>query len=171
MLRNQQTTLGLRERHDARPLFAMPCRGIGGIVREVFIVHVGGTCCVTSSTDNIMKIHARITLTVECIRTCIFLFWFYVEIQGRVWSRLTFFFDFTDVQVRPWSLAQQVSLWYTCWWYSLCNFQYRPQYEHTGSDHCDCGMYTCIFLCWFDVSIQSRVWIRTHLFSNVLIFR
>ena len=43
------------------------------VVREVFVIHVGGTRCVTSSTDNVMKIHARITLTVECIRTCIFL--------------------------------------------------------------------------------------------------
>ena len=43
-------------------------------VREVFVVHVGGTRCITSSTDNIMKIHARITLTVEFIRTCIFIF-------------------------------------------------------------------------------------------------
>ena len=42
-------------------------------VREVFIVHVGGTRCVTSSTDNTMNIHARITLNVECIRTCIFI--------------------------------------------------------------------------------------------------
>ena len=55
------------------------------------LVHVGGTRCVTSSTANIMKIHARITLNVEFIRTCIFLFLFYVEIQWRVWSRLTFF--------------------------------------------------------------------------------
>ena len=47
-------------------------------VREVFIIHVGGTRCVTSSTDNIMKILARITLTVEFIRTCIFIFLFYV---------------------------------------------------------------------------------------------
>ena len=53
-------------------------------VREAFIVHVGGTRCVTSSTDNIMKIRARITLTVEFIRTCIFLFLFDVEIQLRV---------------------------------------------------------------------------------------
>ena len=44
----------------------------------VFIVHVGGTRCVPSSTDNIMNIHARITLTVEFIRTCICLFLFYV---------------------------------------------------------------------------------------------
>ena len=43
-------------------------------VRAVFIVHVGGTRCVTSSTDRTMKITARITLTVECIRTCIFIF-------------------------------------------------------------------------------------------------
>jgi len=27
----------------------------------------------------------------------------------------------------------------TCWWwFSLCNFQYRPHCEHPGSDHCDC---------------------------------
>ena len=43
-------------------------------VREIFVVHVGGTRCVTSSTDHIMKIHARITLTVEFIRGYILLF-------------------------------------------------------------------------------------------------
>ena len=47
-------------------------------VKSVFIVHVGGTRCVTFSTDNIMKIRARITLNVEFIRTRIFLFLFYV---------------------------------------------------------------------------------------------
>jgi hypothetical protein len=26
----------------------------------------------------------------------------------------------------------------TCWWYSLCNFQYRQHYENTCSDHFDC---------------------------------
>ena len=41
-------------------------------------IHVGGTRCVPSSTDNIMNRQARITLTVECIRTCIF---FYVMCQ------------------------------------------------------------------------------------------
>jgi hypothetical protein len=43
-------------------------------VKLVFVVHVGGTRCITSSTDNIMKILARITLNVEFIRTCIFIF-------------------------------------------------------------------------------------------------
>jgi hypothetical protein len=43
-------------------------------VKSVFIVHVGGTRCVTSSTDHYMNIHARITLSIEFIRTCIFLF-------------------------------------------------------------------------------------------------
>ena len=47
-----------------------------GKVREVFVIHVGGTRCVTSSTDHIMKIRARRTLIVEFIRTCIFLFLF-----------------------------------------------------------------------------------------------
>ena len=53
-------------------------------VKSVFIVHVGGTRGVPSSTDHSMKIHVRITWTVEVIRTCICLFLFYVEIQGRV---------------------------------------------------------------------------------------
>jgi hypothetical protein len=43
-------------------------------VKSVFVIHVGGTRCVTSSTNNIMKIHACITLNVEFIRTCIFIF-------------------------------------------------------------------------------------------------
>ena len=54
------------------------------LVREVFIVHVGGPRCVPSNTDNIMKIQAGITLTVEFIRGYILLFLFDVEIQGRV---------------------------------------------------------------------------------------
>ena len=45
------------------------------MVREVFVIHVGGTRYVTSGTDNIMNIHARITLNVEFIRGCIFLFY------------------------------------------------------------------------------------------------
>ena len=49
---------------------------VGGTryVQSVCIVHVGGTRCGTSNTDHSMNTHARITLTVECIRTCIFLF-------------------------------------------------------------------------------------------------
>jgi len=45
---------------------------------EVFLVHVGCTRCLTSSTDHYMKIHARKTLGVEFIRASIFLFLFYV---------------------------------------------------------------------------------------------
>ena len=48
---------------------------VHGKVREISVYC---TCwctrCVTSSTANNMKIHARITLNVEFIRTCIFLF-------------------------------------------------------------------------------------------------
>jgi len=53
-------------------------------VREVFMIHVGGARCVPSSTDNNMKIPARITLFVACIRSFIFFFLFHVEIQLRV---------------------------------------------------------------------------------------
>jgi hypothetical protein len=46
--------------------------------------------------------------------------------------------DQTMPNTRPWSTAPNVRAVYTCWWYSLCNFQYRHQYEKTGSDHVDC---------------------------------
>ena len=49
--------------------------------RYVFLVHVGGTRRATSRTDNTMNVQARITLTVACIRTCIVLCLFDVEIQ------------------------------------------------------------------------------------------
>jgi hypothetical protein len=38
----------------------------------VFIVHVGGTRCVTSSIDNNMKVHACLLLNVEFRQACIF---------------------------------------------------------------------------------------------------
>ena len=47
-------------------------------VKSVFVIHGGGTRYVPSSTDNILKIRARITLTVEFIRTCNFIFLLYV---------------------------------------------------------------------------------------------
>ena len=57
------------------------CFTVVAVVREVFVIHVGCTRYVTSSTDNNLKIHARITLNVEFIRTCIFIFLFDVYIQ------------------------------------------------------------------------------------------
>ena len=68
---------------------------------------VGGTrCvtrCVTSSTDNIMNMHARITVKVECIREPVFCLMFVLylmfELQGRVWINTHVFFDFTGFQV------------------------------------------------------------------------
>ena len=59
----------------------LPSQSVGTDVFQfscVFMIHVGGTRCVTSSTDNIMKIHFRITLNVEFIRGYIFKFLFYV---------------------------------------------------------------------------------------------
>jgi len=59
-------------------------------VREVFIVHVGGPRGVTSSTDNIMQMLGSLGL-LNVYEPVFFLFVLYVEIQGRVGSRLTFF--------------------------------------------------------------------------------
>ena len=34
--------------------------------------------------------------------------------------------------------AGKISVYCTCWWYSLCNFQYRSLYENTCSYNVDC---------------------------------
>ena len=52
-------------------------------VREILYMWVVLVVYLPVPTTN-LKILARITLTVECIRTCIFLCLFDVEIQGRV---------------------------------------------------------------------------------------
>ena len=45
---------------------------------EVFVVHVGGTRCVTWSIDRIVQRHACITWGVEFIRAIFFIFFLYV---------------------------------------------------------------------------------------------
>ena len=84
-----QTNLPIRESPDVVPpqvLRAVLHLSNGTLVvtvREVFIIHVdGGPRCVTSSTDHIRKRRARITLTVECIRTCLFCI-FYLMCQYK----------------------------------------------------------------------------------------
>ena len=73
----ESVNVNMKESFDM--LDVAPNDGEITLVREIcIIVHVGGTRYVTSSTDNIMKIHARITLTVEFIRGYIFIFLFYV---------------------------------------------------------------------------------------------
>jgi hypothetical protein len=134
-------------------------------VREVFVIHVGGTRCITSSTDHMMKILARITLTVEVIRCCLFIFVVVClnTITSRIKTNATFF-DVLELvsnsagakgskklsassvpsmmmQRRfhlPFYTVREICLYYTCWWYSLCNFQYRQHYENTCSDHFEC---------------------------------
>ena len=69
----------------------------------VFMIHVGCTRCVTSNTGNNMKRHARISLGVECIRTCL-CFYFYLMFEYNDEYDQYFnatFFDLIDLQVLP----------------------------------------------------------------------
>ena len=34
--------------------------------------------------------------------------------------------------------VREIGLYDTCWWYSLCNFQYRQHYENTFSYNFEC---------------------------------
>ena len=38
----------------------------------------------------------------------------------------------------PMTTVREIGLYYTCGWYSLCNFQYRQHYENTCSYNFDC---------------------------------
>ena len=49
-----------------------------GPVRAVFVIHVGGTRCVTWSIDRIVQRHACITWGVELILAIFFIFFLYV---------------------------------------------------------------------------------------------
>ena len=77
---------------------ALSDTGLTRYVKPVFVIHVGGTRCVTASTDNIMNRHARITLTVAFIRTCIFICLFDVEYKTSMIKTNAFFqmFGFTS---------------------------------------------------------------------------
>jgi hypothetical protein len=84
-----QISAGLKKLHILHRL-APILNGVAALdhplyVKSVFVmIHVGGTRCVTFSTDNIMNIHVRTPLNVECIRGYILIFLFDVSIQLRV---------------------------------------------------------------------------------------
>ena len=70
-----------RDREDLMTTYRMVIQERASLehtVREVFIIHVGGTCCVTWSIDRIIQIHGCITWGVEFIRAIFFIFFFYV---------------------------------------------------------------------------------------------
>jgi hypothetical protein len=71
---------GFKDREYVKSVFIVHV----GCTRRVLVVYSSCTCRVPSSAENNMKIHARITLTVECIRTCICFFLFEVSLQGQV---------------------------------------------------------------------------------------
>ena len=51
---------------------------------------------------------------------------------------------FKKKSTQPWptSKVREICLYYTCWWYSLCHFQYRQQSEKTCSYNFECFIYT-----------------------------
>jgi hypothetical protein len=73
-------------------------------VREVFMIHVGGTRCVTSSTGSMMNIHAGTTLTVECTRTCIFICLLHVKYNDEYDQYSRFFSDCTGAPPRKYDV-------------------------------------------------------------------
>ena len=68
--------------------------------------------------------------------------------------------------------VREICLYYTCWWYSLCNFPYRQQNENTCSYHFDCWIYTNMYFFIFIVCLNTITsMINTNVFSILLMFR
>jgi hypothetical protein len=62
--------------------------------------------------------------------------------------------------------------YYTCWWYSLCNFQYREHYENTCSYNVDCWRYTNLYFCICIVCGNTRTsMIKTNVFFDLTAFQ
>jgi len=60
----------------------------------------------------------------------------------------------------------------TCWWYSLCNFQYPQHYENTCLYNFDCWIYTNMYFFIFMLCLNTMTsMIKTNVFSILLIFR
>ena len=78
---------------------------------------------------------------------------------GGVWTRVTW--SATEATVR------ESCLCCTCWWYSLCTFQYRPHCENRTTVTVKC-IRTCIFLFLFDVEMQGRVGSRLTFFFDFI---
>ena len=92
---------------------------------------------------------------------------FDVSIQGRVWSNLFSMWlifscpDCCGNGVRVCRTEECTwSLCYTCWWYSLCNFQYRQHYENTCSYNVDCWIYTNLYFYIFILCVNTRTSIK-----------
>jgi hypothetical protein len=58
--------------------------------------------------------------------------------KSRVHKRRTLLVNALHGILHIFKTVREIGICYTCWWYSLCNFQYRHQYENTGSDHFEC---------------------------------
>jgi hypothetical protein len=68
--------------------------------------------------------------------------------------------------------VSEIGLYYKCWWYSLCNFQYRSNYENTCSYTFDCWIYTNMYCFIFILCVNTITsMITTNLFSIWLISR
>ena len=132
------------------------------VVREVFIVHVGGTRCVTFSTGNTMKIHARITLTVECIPN-MYYFICIVCVNTRTSMINTHLFSMFDLpgHHRRRRCGRAATGYVHVG--GTCNLEYRSKYTKTGSYNLGC---------WIDPSnvVHLFLWCLTNMTTTSLFF-
>ena len=61
-------------------------------------------------------------------------------VQPTHTSRLFFVLCFSERRstLPATASVREICIYCTCWWYSLCNFQYRQQYENTCSYNFEC---------------------------------
>ena len=126
------------------------------MILVVHVVHMLYTCCtrvvhVTSSTTK-RQDHLS--------------FFFDIGIQGRVGANVVVSPPFSDRPFLP-NQATHRRTSCACWLYSLCNFQYRQQYEKTCSDHFECWNYTNMYFYLFILCVNTTTsMINTNAFPR-----
>ena len=72
----------------------------------------------------------------------------------------------------PFEEVREIALYYTCWWYSWCNFPYRQHYENTCSYNFDCWIYTNMYFFIFILCLNTITsMIKTHVFFDFTDFQ
>ena len=135
------------------------------MILVVHVVHMLYTCC----THVVHMLYMCCTRDVQYHKKTgpkSLSFFFDIGIQGRVGANVVVFFPFSDRPPLP-KQATHRRKSCTCWWYSLCHFQYRQQYEKTCLYNFECWIYTNMYFYIFILCVNTMTsMINTNAFPR-----
>jgi len=89
--------------------------------------------------------------------------------KSRVHKRRTLLVNALHGILHIFKTVREIGICYTCWWYSLCNFQYRHQYEKNARITLNVEIIrTCIFFYLFMLCLNTTT---SMIYTNAFFFR